>query len=374
LSSPRILFYCHNLFGLGHIRRSTRLASACADLGATCRVVTGCRRLDAIEWDERIGLDRLPALEMGPDQQLHEAGHPERTDIMQKRSEFILESCRSFSPEIFVIDYLPAGLGGELLPLGGDDSPLPASTRVVWGVPYTKRISRPTSKPRNPRIRRWMDRFDAVLAYTDPSWEDPLPPLEPGGLPELKGYTGFITGQPALTDSTSREVVILAGGGREAIDMAPLIKESLGDLVAEGKITIRCVVGPLGDSEKIASVLGSIASVVPAESVEEAVRSAAVVVSRCGYNSSYTLMRSEAPIIFLPQISPCFEQLDRAAGLKTIDRVRVLREDSGDAAEHLKKAVLESLGEPHSLRDLPFAVDGDVAAAKWLLNLYESSR
>ena len=373
MSKLRILFYCHNLFGLGHIRRSIRLAAACADQGAVCQVVTGCRSLEALDWDSRIGLERLPAVEVGPDHLFHEAGHPESTGVMEQRSTKIREVCREFAPEQLVVDYLPGGLGGELLPLGEPDSPLQNSCRVVWGVPYTKRISRPVSRPRNPRIRRWMDRFDAVLAYTDREWEDPLPPLEVGGLPELRCHTGFITGVPAETDASSQKVVVLAGGGREAIQMAPLIKKSLKKMVEAGRISLRCVVGPLGDVSGVRDKLGRIAEIVPAASVEDAVHGATVVISRCGYNSSYTLLRSTAPIVFLPQISPCYEQLDRAAGFESIERVTVVREDAEKAAEDLFEAVSKALQEPHRARNLPFSVDGDRVTADWLLKVHGSS-
>mgnify|MGYP003126620946 FL=1 len=368
-SEPRILFYCHNLFGLGHIRRSTRIAEACASRGARCQIVTGCRRLDALKWDDRLELKRLPALEMGPDQQLHEAGYPDRTNVMVERAEEICRVCREFSPDILVVDYLPGGLGGELLPLGAKGSPLESSCQVILGVPYTKRISRPQSRPKNPRIRRWMDRFTGVIAYTDPRWEDPLKPLEPGGLPQLQFYSGFITGEPAKTDPSSREVVVLAGGGREAIVMAPLVRRSLGPLVRNGDITLRCVVGPLGELEAV-----DIATIVPTGSVEEAVSGARVIVARCGYNSSYTLLRAEAPVVFLPQISPCFEQLDRADGLKKIDRVAVVREDSEDAEAELSSAVAEAMRQPHGARKLPFTLDGAERAAGWLFDQYESTR
>ncbi|MGE9291145.1 MAG: hypothetical protein ACQKBT_09155, partial [Puniceicoccales bacterium] len=102
--NPRILYYCHNLYGLGHIRRSMRLAEASAELGAECRILTGCRSLGALSVDERVGLEKLPALELGADHLFHEAGYPDRTDVMERRAGMIRDAVQRFAPDFFFVD------------------------------------------------------------------------------------------------------------------------------------------------------------------------------------------------------------------------------------------------------------------------------
>lgn len=367
----RILFYCHNVYGLGHIVRTLRLAQAAADLGAECHVVTGCRRLDALKPDPRVRIERLPVVEITPEMRMCEAGVPDGFDVLDRRTKRIAELGEALAPDVFVVDYSATGLGGELVPVLSSGADWLRGCRIVWGVPYAKRISATSRPPRNPRVRAAMERYDAVLAYTDAAWENPLPVLEPAGLPLTRFFSGYITGHPS--GPREHRIVVLAGGGRGVRVMAEVVAAALRPLLQAGKIEARFVAGPLGDT----SELGALAAVpglrVEAEATVEAAAGADLVISRCGYNSAYTLMCTEAPVIFLPQITACREQLDRAGRLAALEGVRELREDAEGAAATLRDLVRRALDAGRGKRQLPFRVNGQRTAAEFLLREADES-
>lgn len=328
--------------------------------------MTGCRAIKALEWDERVVRKSLTPVSRDSDGVFHVAGEPERTDVFEIRAREIAGFVEGFSPDVLVVDYLPIGLGGELQALGERKSPLPDSCKVVWGIPYTKRITRPKNPPRNPRIRRWMERFDAAVSYTTEDFEDTLTPLEPGGLPRLRHFSGYVAGRPKPGQEGSGRIVVLAGGGGNTSEMREILLRAARRLEASHpEVSFDFVVGPMGDYDSSMNQESNAIRFIPAAGVEEAAAAADLVISRCGYNSAFTLMNSEIPVIFMPQITPCFEQLDRAERIAILNGVRVVREDDANATDLLVSAIKELLHREHSKRPLPFSTRGAENCAHW---------
>ena len=128
----RILFYCHNVFGLGHVVRSLRIAQAALDMGIECALMTGCRFLDRLNIDPAVKIERLAPVKMAGG--LFVGAEDDDGAVLAKRGRRILEFMRDWQPEAVVSDHIALGLGGELVEtlLAAAEEAWP--TKFVWGV------------------------------------------------------------------------------------------------------------------------------------------------------------------------------------------------------------------------------------------------
>ena len=115
----RIIFYSHDTFGLGHLRRSRALATAMtrADPTASALILTGSPVAGRFAFPERVDHVRLPgvtklsdgsyvSLKLGTD----------IDEITALRGSLIQTSIESFEPDLLIVDKEPTGFRGELLP------------------------------------------------------------------------------------------------------------------------------------------------------------------------------------------------------------------------------------------------------------------
>jgi predicted glycosyltransferase len=367
----RLLFYCHNAYGLGHVVRSLRIAEAALDTGGvSCALITGCRSLPALSVDPRIRTVALRPIAV-TDSGFVDLDPAAEGDPIAARSRAILDLCRAWRPDVVVVDHHPLGLGGELMAtlLAAADERWP--THFVWGIPYAEVAGGLLHRPRNPRVIRALERYDSALAYTDPDWIDGVSVYRDYILPRRLHYTGLITGRPLPACPGPRPLVVgLNGGGAGGTGLFDLLLAATDRARRESALGLRFVIGPLGEAERI-EARGDRAAGVEVwrtGSVEEAVRDAAVAVSRCGYNTAYTLARSEAPLVLVPLATRGTEQHDRAHRLGELDRVWVVEEAAPDGAARLAAAIAEAARAPRGPRPLPFRVDGAREAAAWLLD------
>ncbi len=376
----RLLFYCHNVHGLGHIIRSVRIAEAALRLGAdACRIVTGCRFLDKLEFDPAVEVERLPAVTLEHGRFLALEG--EEGDVMARRSARILAAARDWSPDAIVVDHLALGLGGELMAtlLAAADEGWP--TLFAWGMrDVSSSPDHPghaPSPPKNPRIRKALKRYDMVLAYTDQDWIDPLAGWGDYPLPRSRVYTGVIAARPPRPAPAAEAVVVgLAGGGTGGRRMF----EDLLGLKAAGRLPeevgVRLVAGPFGRAGELARKAEALprVEVWPLGSVEEAVRDASVAVARVGYNTAYSLIQTDLPLVLTPLPTDGEEQIYRARRLAELAGVWSVDEREPGAAEALAGAVLAALETGPTRRDLPFGTAGAERAAEAIIEAAGAKR
>ncbi|GMU55912.1 MAG: hypothetical protein AMXMBFR33_50580 [Candidatus Xenobia bacterium] len=326
-----MLFYAHVLLGLGHVSRALAIAEAAARAGARCALlasglVEGLTPRGAVE------LVKLPSA-------------VQRENLAERRA-LVQRTIASWDPDCVLVDHLPLGLEGELV-----DSLLAHDrVRFVWGLPYAS----PGTRPRNPRLRAALARYQAALAYTDPGWCDPF---ESGLelLPAQRDYCGVIARPPEDPGPPSEPplVVALAGAGAGGAELFDWLRDSL-----RGRARLRVVLGPLSDARLVSS---ADLEVLSEGAAEQSLRGASLVVARAGYNTAYTLARSSLPVILAPLDTPQSgaEQLERAEALARLSGIWCLR--------RLDPAVLDEALAWRGRRELPFRVDGAERAARFLL-------
>lgn len=118
--AKRIVFYSHNGFGLGHVRRNYLLARALkkADPDLEILLITGSPFPLEPALSEGIDYVRLPSFLRVESNHWVPKQFPqiESLELSRLRSDIILSTVRAFRPDVLVADHLPQGVNGELLP------------------------------------------------------------------------------------------------------------------------------------------------------------------------------------------------------------------------------------------------------------------
>lgn len=369
----RLLLYCHNAVGLGHIIRTTRIAAAAAEIDdCECRIITGCRFLRSIPLDPRVRAEELPAVRIADGSRIVSA-EGDDARVLETRAERIEEFTRAWAPDVFLADHSPTGLGGELVRTLTAARREGWPTRFVWGLrdiqvapQHAPHLIR---RPANPALREALAAFCCAIGYSDKKWIDPFEAYKGWVLPPRLDYVGVVTRRPLPPSAPkSPTVVALSGGGHGGAQMFRLLLRAVLPFVESEGVGLRCVVGPFGSGEglEVPEGLRDRVELLPESSTEEAVRDASLVVSRVGYNTAYTLVQTELPIVFVPLPAPGDEQGYRARLLTRLPNVSVVEQQSPGAEELLRAEVLRGLGSGRAARELPFSVDGARRAAEWL--------
>ncbi len=113
----RIFLYSHDTFGLGHIRRTLKIANELAQTGQAS-ILVACASVKAGSFFSHEGIDfiNLPGIVKQPDgSYLPRDLDLGLEELVNLRSDILLSSIKSFNPDIILIDKEPLGVGGELL-------------------------------------------------------------------------------------------------------------------------------------------------------------------------------------------------------------------------------------------------------------------
>ncbi|MEO0509786.1 MAG: glycosyltransferase [Verrucomicrobiota bacterium] len=377
---PRLALYCHNLWGLGHIARSVRIADAAVELlNADCAIVTGCRCLNAsgLKIQDSIHIESLPPAQFDNVGRFFEYGNPDNTQILQQRAEQILTFLREWGADVVIVDNLPLGLGGEMIEALNAATLESWPTRFVWGMPYPECEGKTNRPPRNPKIIRSFERYDLAIAYTEESWLPVFPEYQAYGLPERQDYVGMVAPRLATTPPSEVPLIaVMAGGGRESHVVLEWTVAGLRPQLEDGSLQLRILVGPLGDWERAEHLVEGLRGVelLSEASMDEVINGAHVVVSRMGYNSTFSLLQTEIPLVFVPLPTRDDEQTNRGERVKCLDRIWVIDQRADEADRSLIGALKSALSAPRSPRSLPFSLSGAQQTARWVQRLTQEAR
>src|SRR5262249_3158202 len=136
----RLLFYCQDSAGLGHVRRAVTLAAHLLGAFAPAEALILTRSAASsslFALPEGCDLIKLPTLaQVGRDEhgELRALSGREDTRYQRLRAAVIREVAREFQPHLLVVDNEPIGLQGELLPALTSLAKESPATRVVFGL------------------------------------------------------------------------------------------------------------------------------------------------------------------------------------------------------------------------------------------------
>src|SRR5215218_1926594 len=293
------LLYCHDTFGLGHLRRTlsvvAALAQRCPEL--THVVATGSPLAHAFRLPERVDYVKLPSVvKTAAGEYAPRSLAVAPTDVAELRSDILTAVARRLRPELVLVDNVPPGLGGELLSAlkelrrGG-------RTRLVLGLRDV--VDEPE------RVRRAWTRYGGYLRRGEPKQRRRRRPVR---------------------------VLVTAGGGGDGF---PLLRTAVESRALTGRAAEHWLVvtGPFLPAEE-RRALERLAGRAPGLELLEFTRglpalvaTADVVVSMGGYNSICEILSAGRPAVIVPRVEPRLEQLIRARALEQRGLVRVVHPD-----------------------------------------------
>lgn len=378
-SKPRLAFYSHDSYGLGHLVRCLKVARAiAARLGpADGLLITGSPWAHRFPPPPGFRYLRLPpVVKAGQDRYLPRDPGVSFARVLRARREMITGALRWFRPDLLAVDNVPCGLAGEIAP-----ALLAAKARTSARLVLMLR----DLLDREEIVRdQWSEAgaFDLAEAIYDEIWI-----FGPAGAPAARllspallrraafcGYLGGLPGtngaaaspgEPRGNGSVGRargqpRILVTAGGGRDGSLLVNTFLRAIG--ARRPSLSGRVVLGPDFPGRPATPDVGpAILEVVPFQAdIAGAMAQSDLVVSMAGYHTVCEILATGRPAVLVPRVWPRQEQWLRARSLQDGRRARVIHPDDL-TPESLWRAVeagLEARTRP------PVPAPGGEAAAR----------
>lgn len=387
-----VLLYCHDTFGLGHLRRSLLIANS---LASSARVggqliVTGSPMADRFDLPPRTDHIKLPAATKVGEGRYESRSLPVPFGTLRAlRTDLILAAASRFRPDIVIVDHAPAGLAGEVVPALRYLKRTSPGTRLVLGLrdvlDDADRVRREWSSTGVHELLD--DLYDTILVYGQRDLYDPVRRYGFSARAARKTrFCGYLTRPAARTAPPEalpgRPVVIVSvGGGGDGARLLSTVAESLAARRLTRDVDWLLVGGPFLPPEvrrHLDEVIEGSPQVRYVDFVPDlpgAMRRAAAVIAMGGYNTVCEILASETPALLVPRVEPRLEQWIRATALAQRGHVRTVHPAQLDArrlAQELERLlsdpppgrtglVLDGLARVRAHLDHPAAWDGAAA-------------
>jgi predicted glycosyltransferase len=357
-----IMFYCHDSYGLGHLRRTLTLARYLRASAPAINqlIVTGSPLAHDLLLPEDGDYVKLPSvIKTGRDEYAARSLPLPFERISRMRAEIVESAARHVRPGAFLVDHAPAGLKGEVVP-ALRELRRSSDTRLILGLrDVVDEAPRVRASWRREGVYELLeDVYDLVLVYGDPRVYDVVSEYRLSSRVARKtryvGYLARNSPRPpeqvrrALGLGTGKLVVATVGGGGDGVELLEAVLRGLQQ--SNGGFETLVVAGPLMSAEpreRLATLADSCPSVRLVSFVDDlqsTIAAADVVVSMGGYNSICEILSAERPAVIVPRVAPRQEQLIRAEALSERGVVRTIHPDDLTPARIIAE-VEELLGQ-----------------------------
>ncbi len=335
----RVMFYSHDTFGLGHLRRSRAIASflTARDPDASAIILTGSPVAGRFTFPERVDHVRLPGVT-----KLHDGSYVSQTlglDIDKTtalRSALIQSTVEQYEPDLLVVDKEPTGFRGELIPTL-EWLTAQGKTRLVLGL-------RDVLDQAEVLAAEWARKgaTEATEAFYDEIWVyGPKSVYDPTkGLPlsqrtrDRMHWTGYLRRQTTEAGDTPERpyVLVTPGGGGDGQAMVDLVLSAYERDPNLGPDAV-LVYGPFlsGDvreafEARVAGLAGRVTAVGFDSHIEALFTNAQGVICMGGYNTFCEVLSFDKRAVIVPRTVPRLEQWIRASRAEKLGLIRMLDE------------------------------------------------
>lgn len=330
--STCVMTYSHDGFGLGHLRRNTTIASQLASEvpKSSVLMLIGCPTGAVFKLPPGVDFIKLPSIikrDTGVWDPLRlRIGH-DKTKAL--RSATIQEIAHVFRPQLLLVDHVPLGIWGELLPMlemlkRRDHAPVivlglrdildqPEVTRTLWEREGAYKA-----------IRKY---YDEILIYGCREVFDTSSHygLEKELAPRIH-YCGYVCArEPYKSKEQMRKelqvedrlVVVTGGGGVDGYPMMRTCMQALRLLGPHAGVEAIFISGPLMDSEQRERLREQakglkVRVLTHVEDTLSYLNAAHLVVTMAGYNSLCQVLQLKKKALVVPRPGPSAEQQMRA--------------------------------------------------------------
>jgi predicted glycosyltransferase len=379
----RLLIYSQDGLGLGHLRRTTLLATEFLSARPGGAVLTICDSPTSQFFKAAPGHDhlKLPSIrKVRPGEWSPVSLGLPFPAVLAMRKQLIRSAALTFDPDVLLVDHMPHGSMGELVPtleaLESKTVKKVLGLRDILDAPATIRERWSTEGALDAVERH----FDEVLVYGSRDVFDVGDQYAwPAHLQDKLHYCGYVCA-PASTSVGLRRrylngdradggklIVAMAGGGADAFPLFETLLRALPAVRAAHRCRLVVVAGPFLPPGDLAT-LRRLAKAQPVEIVSTVndsmahMAAADLVVTMAGYNTTAELLRAGTPALLVPRPGPSAEQQMRATRMAERGWVHHLPPRSL-AVDQLTTAVLHGLerspsttSKPPDLRGLERAV------------------
>lgn len=323
---PKILFYSHDTFGLGNIRRTLLLAHELAEQypAAAILIVTGSPMIHAFRIPERIDYIKLPSLDrIDADRYQPRFLSACAEEVNRTRRDILVRAIVGFEPDLFIVDKRPGGIDGELLDALRLLRRSRRATRIVLGVRDI--LDEPERTQRSLKKSRFFETidhyYDEVWIYGSPRLFDAVKEYGfPASVALKTRFCGYLVKRPpaALPRDEPAEVLVTPGGGGDGGPMIAAYLEGLAGLPRRMPLRSTVVFGPempASSREALRDRFGFLTDVTFLEfdsDLSRLYQAADVVVAMAGYSTVCELLSWGRLAVLVPRSRPVAEQLLRA--------------------------------------------------------------
>ena len=388
---PRLLIYSQDGLGLGHQRRTTLLADeflrACPGASALTVSDSPLGRF----FSSAPGHDycKLPSVrKVGPGDWRPVTLSSSFADVLELRRAMLQTAVLSFRPDVLLVDHMPHGAMGELVPtldlLRNEPTSVVLGLRDILDAPAVVR-KRWRLEGAYEAVERYYDRVlvygssDVFDVATEYEWPDAArPKIQYCGYvcaPPRADVSGAVRSRYLGASGKGHLVVAMAGGGADAYPLFDALLDAVPSIQRAGNCHVVLVTGPFLPSEqrRELTVRAQGLPVTVLASVSDAgsyAASADLVVAMAGYNTTAEILSVGTPAVLVPRWGPSAEQQMRARLFAERGWVDWLHPDHL-SGETLGRAVTTALHRPWNTLSVrpPDLVGRTVGAARLIESL-----
>ena len=384
------MLYSHDGFGLGHLKRTIRIARGLRESlpDASLLIVTSSPAAGRPMIPEDVDFIKLPSVTKTGTERYEPHLEMNLESIIALRSSLLLSAVQGIQPDVFLVDHRPLGLKQEILPTLQWIRDCAPHIRTAVGLRDVVDDPRTVIQDwHRQNIYEALDRlYDAVLVYGDRSVLDITREYAmPGSVARKVRFTGYLGAARAgrsrtevreslELDGEERLIVVNVGGGGDGSELIERYIEAL-PLLPEN-IHSHIVTGPLMPSEERDRLRedlrgANVSFVEYQDDLASVIAAADLSVSMGGYNTICELLTVGVRALVVPRIFPRQEQNIRARRLESRGLIDVLPSTSL-TAEALAAAVQRSLSGPRRERQ-PVELRGTGRAVAFLVELLSNT-
>lgn len=332
--------YSHDTYGLGHIRRTMAIARNLSAPGINILILTGSPIAGRFPIPFGVDFVRIP----GMIKQSNTVYVPHSIKVnpqkaLEIRQEIITATAKSFDPDLFIVDKVPVGLKGEVLPVLQWFKTSRPDTNVVLGLRDILDDSASTRAEWNDKnyFNVLENLYSEIWIYGQENFYNPIVEYGlPSSISNKCVFTGYIpreTPNKKITlkhllngngngiNDSSKLIVVTAGGGGDGYHMLDTylsMVEETPDLpfktyMVSGPFVPQDLQDSLAKRAKKAGVIFATFH----KRLEKIMAAADLVVSMGGYNTICEILSLKKTSLIIPRESPRLEQLIRARVLQS---------------------------------------------------------